>query len=346
MPASQIVRAEIESSLAVRIPSALTPIPRIVRATSPTGIDAVDQLLEGGVPVGAITEIVGAECSGRTSLALSFIAEITHSAKVCAWIDVSNALHPEFAAAAGVDLQRLLWVRCGASTPSLIAQRPRGCFTIPEKYFVPAPVKRGLHGGGFGPHPRGEVKGMSEAIGSLLKPEAIAPRCAEPQRRVQPERAVFEVKAFQQNRCPDKPAPPGKPWVRIDQALRVVDLLLQGGGFSAVVLDMGSISPEDALRVPLAAWFRYRAAAERTQTSIVLITQHACAKSSAGLVLRLQQGIPSNEETTVFAGVEHRIEVVRERFKSAPSKITPLRKPPQPANEGGWQSRTAWVGRT
>jgi recombination protein RecA len=303
MPASQIVRVEIESSLAARIPSALTPIPRIVRATSATGINAVDELLEGGLPVGAITEIIGAECSGRTSLALSFIAEITRAAKVCAWIDVSSALHPEFAAAAGVDLQRLLWVLCGASTPSLIAQHPQGSFTLPGKYFVAAPVKRGLHGGGFGPHPRGEVKGMSDAIGSLLGPQAIAARCAEPERRAQPDRVVFEVKAFRQNRRPDKPVPPGKPWTRIDQALRVVDLLLQGGGFSAVVLDLGGISPEDALRVPLAAWFRYRAAAERTQTSIVLITQHACAKSSAGLVLRLQQGVLSNEETTVFDAV-------------------------------------------
>jgi hypothetical protein len=53
MLASQIVRAEIESSLAAKIPSALTPIPLIVRATAATGIDAVDQLLEGGLPVGA-----------------------------------------------------------------------------------------------------------------------------------------------------------------------------------------------------------------------------------------------------------------------------------------------------
>ncbi|MGB8481205.1 MAG: ATPase domain-containing protein [Acidobacteriaceae bacterium] len=78
-----------------------------------TGIQILDQVLEGGLPVGAITEIVGPECSGRTALVFSFLAGITRAAKVCAWIDVSDAFHPESAAASGVDLERMLWVRCG-----------------------------------------------------------------------------------------------------------------------------------------------------------------------------------------------------------------------------------------
>ena len=61
-----------------------------------------------------------------------------------------------------------------------------------------------------------------------------------------------------------RPLRPRKPYSRLDQALRVADLLLQAGGFSAIVIDMGSVAPEFALRVPLATWFRHRAAAERT----------------------------------------------------------------------------------
>ncbi|MDQ2834513.1 MAG: hypothetical protein M3Y50_12345 [Acidobacteriota bacterium] len=41
----------------------------------------------------------------------------------------------------------------------------------------------------------------------------------------------------------------------------VTDLLLQAGGFSAIVLDLGSIAPEHVSRIPLATWFRYGAAA-------------------------------------------------------------------------------------
>jgi hypothetical protein len=76
-------------------------------------IQCVDELLDGGLPLGAITEIAGPECSGRTSLSLSVLAGLTQASKVCAWIDVSDGLDPESAAAAGVELSRLLWVRCG-----------------------------------------------------------------------------------------------------------------------------------------------------------------------------------------------------------------------------------------
>ena len=171
-------------------------------------------------------------------------------------------------------------------------------FALPEKYLIPPPIKKGLHGGGFGPHPRNEVKGLSDAVSGFLRPEVTAPRCAEPQRRIKPEREVFEPKTPQQSAPRRKPVVSGKPWPRMEQALRVTDLLLQAGGFSAIVLDMGSIAPEYASRVPLATWFRYRAAAEKSQASILLLSQHACAKSSAGLVLRFQPGNALQEEET------------------------------------------------
>lgn len=80
----------------------------------PTGVRPIaDEVLERGLPVGAITGLVGAECSGRTGLALSFFAQVTAEGKVCAWVDVSDCLQPESAAAIGVNLARLLWVRCG-----------------------------------------------------------------------------------------------------------------------------------------------------------------------------------------------------------------------------------------
>jgi hypothetical protein len=110
------------------------------------------------------------------------------------------------------------------------------------------------------------------------------------------------------------------------------------------VLDLGSIAPEFASRIPLATWFRYRAAAERSQASILLLTQHACAKSSAGLVLRLQPAIALHDESTVFTGIEHRIKVARERFTPTPSNVVPMRKQPQSDRSASWHSRTAWTG--
>lgn len=64
-----------------------------------TGIESVDEVLQGGLPVGAISELVGPECSGRTSLALSFLARMTQASKVCTWVDISDTLDPPSAAA-------------------------------------------------------------------------------------------------------------------------------------------------------------------------------------------------------------------------------------------------------
>src|SRR5271163_1811508 len=136
MSVASRLRTQIEAALADRIPSALTPAAKMVREAAPTGIAALDEALQGGFPVGALTELVGMECSGRTGVALSFAARATQAERVCAWVDVSNALCPESAAAAGVDLRRLLWVRCGipaaGSEPALSAVQ--GEFMLPERY--------------------------------------------------------------------------------------------------------------------------------------------------------------------------------------------------------------------
>jgi len=342
------IRLQIEATLAARIPSALTPAPRILRPVASTGIPSVDDVLAGGLPLGAITELVGPECSGRTSFALSFLRGLTQAGRVCAWIDVSNSLNPESAAAAGVDLSQLLWVRCGVRAVGKTQPTSGKEFALPERYFVPPPIKKGLHGGGFGSHPRHEVKGISEAVGGFLTQETIAPRCAEPQhrseRRTGRGREFFPAAPPQPALPPARRATPSKPWTPMEQALKVTDLLLQAGGFSALVLDMSSIAPEYAARIPLATWFRYRAAAERSQASLLLLTQHACAKSSAGLLLHLQPGAALCDGATVFTGLTYRLAVARERFKPASSNVIPLRRPSQRTDEIGWQSHTPWSG--
>jgi hypothetical protein len=119
----------------------------MIRPVAATGIESLDEVLKGGLPVGAVSELLGPECSGRTSVALSFLSRMTQAAKVCAWIDVSNTLDP-VSAAVGVDLARLLWVRCGVMQKTI--EPTNHSFPLPEKYLVPPAAKKGLHGGGFG----------------------------------------------------------------------------------------------------------------------------------------------------------------------------------------------------
>lgn len=142
MAITSTIRTQIEAALAHKIPSALTPAPKMIRPLAETGIESLDDLLQGGLPIGAVSELVGPECSGRTDIALSFVAHLTQASKVCAWIDASNHFDPTSAAAAGVDLARLLWVRCGAVQEAV--KRPGRSFVLPDKYLVPRPVKQGF----------------------------------------------------------------------------------------------------------------------------------------------------------------------------------------------------------
>lgn len=344
MSAAATLRRQIESTLAHRIPAALTPRPHAVRPFAPTGIESIDALLEGGLPLGAISELAGPECSGRTSLALSFLAGRTQEGGVCAWIDVSDALDPASAAAEGVDLARLLWVRCSVQHPASLHPHGHSTFALPEKYLVPPATKKGLHGGGFGPHPRTEGKDLSEAVTGLLHPEAVAARCAEAQRRPPIVKETFAPASqpVTANRETNRIVPV-RPWSRMEQALRATDLLLQAGGFAAIVLDMAGIAPQYAARVPMATWFRYRAAAERTQSSLLLLTQSPCARSSAELLLRFETGKDRRDEATVFTGIDHRVELERRRF-TAGDNFVPSRKPPQRETGAGWRSQATWAG--
>src|ERR1700724_4149022 len=79
----------------------------------PSGVTELDAVLSGGFPRGSLVELCGPASSGRTSLAFSLLAQATERQQACAFVDVTDSLDPISLAAAGVDLPRLLWVRCG-----------------------------------------------------------------------------------------------------------------------------------------------------------------------------------------------------------------------------------------
>jgi hypothetical protein len=90
------------------------PAPEVVSS----GITALDALT-GGLPRGCLTEICGPASSGRTSVMLAALAAATRRGEYCALIDASDALDPQSLPAAGIDLDRLLWVRCSERSAGL-----------------------------------------------------------------------------------------------------------------------------------------------------------------------------------------------------------------------------------
>lgn len=265
MPSSSALRQQIESALQHRYPSVLTPSQKTIREVVSTGIAPIDALLNGGIPVGAITEITGPASSGRTSIAISALAQRTREGSVCAWIDAKDSLDPESAAANGISLNHLLWVRCSE----------------------------------------------------------------------QPATKPARQKA--------SPAKEQQPWTRLDQALRATDLLLQSGGFAAIVLDLADESIEHARRIPLATWFRYRQAADRTRCSLVVIGKAPSAQSSAAVVLECRPAAVDSVSGTVIRNFSYNVHRQRERFSPIASPIaSPVtsidRKPPAST----WTAQTAW----
>jgi len=62
---------------------------------------------------GTLAEIAGEQSSGRTSLALSLLSKLTRNGEVCALVDSGNSFDPCSAVLAKVELENLLWVKCG-----------------------------------------------------------------------------------------------------------------------------------------------------------------------------------------------------------------------------------------
>ncbi len=205
MLSSATLRASVESALGEHLSSTLLLREKVAPLTVSTGVAALDALT-GGWPRGALSEITGPASSGRTGVMLAALAGATRRDEACALVDASDNFDPASAAAAGVDLDRLLWVRCN--------ERDRSS-------------------------PRKDQR--RAALG------------------------------------------------RLEQVLKVTDLLLQGGGFGMVVLDLGDIPTENARRVPLTSWFRFRRAVEPTATVLLVLERESCAKTCASLVVRLQR---------------------------------------------------------
>ncbi len=74
-------------------------------STGSIGIDIA--LGIGGLPKGRIVEIYGPESSGKTTLALSVIAQAQKKGGTCAFIDAEHALDPSYAKKIGVDIDNL-----------------------------------------------------------------------------------------------------------------------------------------------------------------------------------------------------------------------------------------------
>ena len=129
---ANIARASLESALAARKldRTLITALPSLERmdgsALVAMDVAAIDRCLHGGLPRGQLSEIAGPSSSGRTTLLLQLAAAATARGEIVALVDTLDRLDVASAAAAGVDLNRLLWIRGQAmDRPQALGPRPQ-----------------------------------------------------------------------------------------------------------------------------------------------------------------------------------------------------------------------------
>ena len=86
-----------------------------------TSVAAFDEVLGGGLPRGAMVELVGRGSCGRFSTLLATLQQATSTGEAAALVDQGSQLDPQTAMAAGIDLDRLLWLRPERLDDSLAA---------------------------------------------------------------------------------------------------------------------------------------------------------------------------------------------------------------------------------
>lgn len=295
------------------IENAIVPASRLEIRPAPemasSGIPALDALI-GGLPRGCLTELCGPASSGRTTVLLATLAAATRRGEYCAFIDASDALDPHSVAAAGVDLDHMLWVRCNENS-----FRKKDS---PQRH-------RGTEGNNIG-------KGMASAVPSKSTTDtALATEGQGVQRIFQGRHYKDTLDSRNLNQSEH----------RLEQVLRATDLLLESGGFGLIILDLADLPPQAARRIPLTTWFRFRRAVEHKLTILLAIEQQPIAGSCSSLLLQLgvlstqYSVLNQNQQPThaqLLTGLEINVELARSRLER------------KPARSIAFETRTAWAG--
>jgi hypothetical protein len=163
---ANITLAVLETALRERkldrtLTTALPPLERSDPAASiPFDIAVMDAVLRGGLPRGQVSELAGPHSSGRTTLLLQLLAaatcgkegrggegSATRGREIAALVDTCDRLDVASASAAGIDLERLLWIR-GESSGLALSERSESMGRIVDRALKALNLV--LQAGGFG----------------------------------------------------------------------------------------------------------------------------------------------------------------------------------------------------
>jgi hypothetical protein len=113
-------------------------------------------------------------------------------------------------------------------------------------------------------------------------------------------------------------------WIRcgskLEHAFKATDLLLQGGGFSFVLLDLGDVPSGAARRIISSWWYRFRRVIENTSTAFVVLASDSCVRSCAAMTLKLKRS-SAVWSITKLSDASHTSRLPELRFKLNSYKV-------------------------
>lgn len=106
-------------------------------------------------------------------------------------------------------------------------------------------------------------------------------------------------------------------WIRcannLEHAFKATDLLLQGGGFGLVLLDLGDVPAKSSKRIISSWWYRFRRTLEPTPTALLVIAEESCVRSCASLALEFRG------EKCSWSASNDRLKAMTDRFSNTRS---------------------------
>jgi recombination protein RecA len=314
------------------------------------GISELDTLLAGGVPRGSLVELCGSASSGRTSICFSLLAAATKRQEACAYVDVSDSLDPLSLASTGVDLTRLLWIRCGLPDSSNVPKQNQLSplsFSSDNGQPTTRNAPRKSNRTQTWTHPRDQIRGIESALPSIMhhtedtKIETKGFKTPPAVLSFPKSSGMPSITSRASNTlAKGNAAVSRKPWRRLEQALKVTDLLLHSGGWGIVIFDLGNIPWTDAHRIELSTWFRFRRTIENTPTILVLLVEESCAKSCSSLVLHCQR---KYENWSRLNSQDRSSGIVTLDGFQIEGKILSSRISLQPMDSARWTTNTLWI---
>jgi recombination protein RecA len=250
---------------------------------------------------------------GTASNLNMLLARVTRAEHYCALVDMSGVFDAQFAAEIDVDMEKLLWVRCGGPRTKECESERVALLSEPMslELMMAGPLNINLIESG------GVLAGLTDAGDDVAGSVAVLPEreMKKPVQGVSLQEQVMVAGDARQLRVELIESGGGRGWISsgsltrryssygslgrsrldlkqrmkpLEKAFKAADILLQNGGFGMIAVDLSGVDERLLRKVPKATWFRFSRVAEKTQTTLVFLASYPAAGNCSAWTLRMK----------------------------------------------------------